>query len=103
MIFDHIRFKSRTMLMEGNGSLDFETKKVDLAFTTDTPGGLMKLPFLRELWRGARDEMLRIRVRGTIQEPQVSAQSMGTFWTTVDEVFNGGEREEPAEKKRRGK
>jgi hypothetical protein len=34
--------------------------------------------------------MLKIRVKGTIQEPEVSAQSMGTFWTTVDEVLNGG-------------
>ncbi len=76
------------MLMEGNGSLDFNTKKVDLAFTTDNPNGLMKLPFLKELWAGARNEMLRIHVRGTIQEPEVSAQSMGTFWTTVDEVFD---------------
>jgi hypothetical protein len=31
--------------------------------------------------------MLRIQVRGTIQEPEVSAKSMGTFWTTVDKVF----------------
>ena len=88
MIFEQIRLKARNMLMEGNGSLDFDTKKVDLAFTTDNPNGLMKLPFLKELWAGARNEMLKIHVRGTIQEPEVSAQSMGTFWTTVDEVFD---------------
>jgi hypothetical protein len=60
---------------------------------------------LKEIWSGARDEMLRIRVRGTIHEPQVSAQSMGTFWTTVDEVFNGGDaKDQPsADKKRRRK
>jgi hypothetical protein len=50
----------------------------------------MQLPFLKELLSGARSEMLKIRVKGTIQEPEVSAQSLGTFWTTVDEVLNGG-------------
>jgi hypothetical protein len=60
----------------------------------------MQLPFLKELWSGARNEMLKIRVKGTIQEPEVSAQSMGTFWTTVDEVLNGGKA---ADDKKRSK
>jgi hypothetical protein len=88
VIFEQIKLTARNMLMEGNGSLDFDTKKVDLAFTTDNPNGLMKLPFLKELWAGARNEMLKIHVRGTIQEPEVSARSMGTFWTTVDEIMD---------------
>jgi hypothetical protein len=87
VIFEQIKLSASNMLMEGNGSLDFDTKKVDLAFTTDNPSGLMQLPFIRDLLKGARNEMLRIQVRGTIQEPEVSAKSMGTFWTTVDKVF----------------
>ena len=103
VIFEQIKLTAKNMLMEGNGSLDFATKKVDLAFTTDNPTGLMQIPFLKDIWRGARNEMLKIRVRGTIQEPEVSAQSMGTFWTTVDEVFDGGKKPETDEKKPRGK
>jgi hypothetical protein len=90
--FEQIELRASNMLMHGDGWLDFDTKKVALGFSTDNPGGLMKLPFIKELWRGARDEMLKIQVRGTIQEPEVSARSMGTFWTTVDEVFNGGDK-----------
>lgn len=90
VVFEQIKLTARNMVMEGAGSLDFGTKKVDLAFTTDNPSGLMQLPFLKELLSGARSEMLKIRVKGTIQEPEVSAQSLGTFWTTVDEVLNGG-------------
>jgi hypothetical protein len=100
VVFEQIKLSARNMLMEGAGSLDFGTKKVDLSFTTDNPSGLMQLPFLKELWSGARNEMLRIRVKGTIQEPEVSAQSMGTFWTTVDEVLNGGKA---ADDKKRNK
>jgi hypothetical protein len=109
--FEQIELKASNMLMHGDGWLDFDTKRVSLGFTTDNPGGLMQVPFIKELWRGARNEMLRIQVRGTIQEPEVSARSMGTFWTTVDEVFNGGgdKPDKPAKpaakpgRKRRGK
>ena len=86
--FEQIRLKSDNMVMSGDGQLDFARKRVSLSFTTDNPGGL-KVPFLHELWQGAQCEMLRIRVNGSIEEPKVSASSMGTFWTTVDEVFKG--------------
>jgi hypothetical protein len=99
VVFESIKLTASNMVMEGNGSLDFSTKKVDLAFTTDNPNGLVNLPFIKELWSGARNEMLRIRVRGTIQEPEVSAQSMGTFWTTVDDVFKGDARDRTPKKK----
>jgi hypothetical protein len=102
VIFEQIKLTARNMLMEGNGSLDFDTKKVALAFTTDNPNGLMNIPFIKELWAGARNEMLKIHVRGTIQEPEVSARSMGTFWTTVDEVFDKP-RPDASEKKRKSK
>jgi hypothetical protein len=103
--FEQIELRASNMLMQGDGWLDFNTKRVALGFTTDNPGGLMQVPFIKELWRGARNEMLRIQVRGTIQEPEVSARSMGTFWTTVDEVFNGGadKPDQPPKKRRRRK
>ena len=102
--FEHIELRSDTMMMRGDGSLDFGMKSVALTFNTDNPGGL-KLPFLHELWQGARSEMLKIHVRGTIQEPKVSATSMGTVWTTVDEVFKGEspKKQQPKSKARRGK
>jgi hypothetical protein len=104
--FEQIELKASNMLIHGDGWLDFDTKKVSLGFTTDNPGGLMQVPFIKELWRGARNEMLKIQVRGTIQEPEVSARTMGTFWTTVDEVLNGGtekpaKTDKPSRKKRK--
>ncbi|CAA9383121.1 MAG: hypothetical protein AVDCRST_MAG64-787, partial [uncultured Phycisphaerae bacterium] len=102
--FEQIELKASNMLMHGDGWLDFGTKRVALGFTTDNPRGLMQVPFIKELWRSARNEMLKIEVRGTIQEPEVSARSMGTFWTTVDEVLNGGDKpEKPAKKATRRK
>ncbi len=86
--FEKIELRSDTMRMSGTGHLDFGTKQVRMSFTTDNPGGL-KVPFLADLWQGARNELLRINVRGTIQDPKVETSTMNTFSTTVDEVFRG--------------
>ena len=86
--FEDIRLQASNMLITGDGSLDFATKRVNLTFVTDNPGGL-KVPFLHNIFQGARQELLKIHVRGTVQEPKVSAGMMGTFTTTVDEVFKG--------------
>ena len=74
--------------MQGNGSLDFGTKKVRMTFTTDNPNW-PKLPIVGALVQGAKHELLQIHVRGTLTEPKVSARAINTLSTTVDEVFRG--------------
>ncbi|WP_428939209.1 hypothetical protein [Fontivita pretiosa] len=86
--FEQIELRSREMLMQGDGSIDFDSRKVRLKFVTDSTSWL-KLPLIGELLTGARHELLQIQVRGTIQEPRVRARSMNTLTTTVDEVFRG--------------
>ena len=86
--FKRVELRSPGMLVHGGGHLDFDTKQVRMSFTTDTPGGL-KVPFLNDLLNGARQELLRINIRGTIKEPKVEPSLMGTFTTTIDEVFQG--------------
>jgi hypothetical protein len=84
--FERIELKSDNMLMEGTGHLDFKTKQVLMTFTTDNPGGL-KVPFLNDLIKNARGELLKITIKGTIKEPKVEANPFGTITTTIDEVF----------------
>jgi hypothetical protein len=88
VVFEHVELRSNNMLMSGDGNLDFGTRQVNMTFVTDNPGGF-QVPFLQDLWRGAQHELLRIHVRGSIQEPKVQTSTMGTFTTTVDEVFKG--------------
>ena len=97
IVFENIDLRSDTMVMRGDGALDFGTRQVRLSFVTDNPRGL-KVPFLNDLLQGARQELLKIHVRGTVQEPKVSAGVMGTFTTTVDEVMKG---DAPPPRKRR--
>ena len=88
-----ITLRSKDMLMQGSGYLDFGTKRVRMSFTTDNPNW-PKLPIVHELMQGAKNELLRIQVKGTLQEPKVSASPMNTFTTTVDEVLRGnGEKD----------
>jgi hypothetical protein len=89
--FEQIQMRSNQMVMSGNGWLDFDTKKVRMNFTTENPQ-LPQLPIIGDLVAGAKQELLQIQVRGTVQNPKVSAASLHTFTTTVDEVFSGGEK-----------
>ena len=86
--FEQVDLRADSMMMTGSGYLDFGTKQVRMNLSTDNPGGF-KIPFLHDLWQGARQELLKITVRGTVQDPKVEPTSMGTFTTTVDEVFRG--------------
>jgi hypothetical protein len=86
--FEQMDLRSDTMMMTGSGYLDFGSKQVHMSLATDNPAGL-KVPFISDLWQGARQELLRINVRGTVQDPKVEAASMATFTTTIDQVFKG--------------
>lgn len=89
--FESIELRAPGMMMQGSGNLDFNTKKVNLTLLTENQGWA-KLPLVGDLIQNARNELLQIHVRGTIEEPKVSAGMMNTFTTTIDEVFKGGER-----------
>ena len=88
MTFETIELRSKEMLMQGSGHLDFATRKVRLDFITAAQNW-PKIPIIGDLLQGARNELLTIHVRGTLQDPKVSATSMNTLTTTVDEVFKG--------------
>ena len=90
--FQQVQMRNSSVVMSGNGWLDFGSKQVRMNFTTDNPN-LPTLPLIGGLISGAKQELLQIQVRGTVQSPKVSAASMHTFTTTVDEVFSGSGRE----------
>jgi hypothetical protein len=87
-MFESIEVRAKDLLISGSGALDFGTKKVNLTFTTDNPNW-PKVPILGDIVQSAKHELLQIHVKGTLQEPKVSASAMSTFTTTVDEVLKG--------------
>jgi hypothetical protein len=86
--FDSLELRSRDMLMSGSGQLNFATRQVKMTFFTDNPTW-PKLPIIGDLVQTARHELLQIHVKGTLEEPKVTASSANTLTTTVDEVLRG--------------
>jgi hypothetical protein len=86
--FEQLELRAEAMMMSGTGYLDFATKQVRLNLTTDNPSGF-KIPFITDLWKGASQELFKITVQGTVQDPKVQPTSMGVITTTIDQVFKG--------------
>ncbi len=97
--FEQIELRASNMIMQGSGSMNFDTKKVKMTFVTDNPNW-PKVPILNDLIQGAKHEMLQIHVNGTIEDPKVSGSVMNTFQTTIDEVFRGGNSSEGSRSKK---
>lgn len=88
LTFESIELRAKEMMMQGNGYLDFDKMQVRLSFVTESTSWL-KVPVVGDLIQGARNELLQIQVKGSIEQPKVSASSMNTLTTTVDEVMKG--------------
>jgi len=88
VVLEQIQIAGRNMAIQGSGHLDFATKQVELTFTVDNTAWL-SVPIVGPMWNKAQDEMMRIHVKGTLKSLKVSASSLDTFTTTVDEVFKG--------------
>jgi hypothetical protein len=92
VIFERIELKGNDMTMTGSGEMDFALKRVSLWLATSNPT-LIALPVLGPLLSGANQELLRIHVKGTIEQPTISASAFDTVTTTVDQVFKGTDQE----------
>ena len=82
---DNIEMKSPGLRIYGSGVMDFATRKLDFTLNTENPDAL-SIPLIGTLVRRAQKELLEIRIRGTLQEPQVQASSLPTFQATLSEV-----------------
>jgi hypothetical protein len=88
VIFDQIDARSKQTTLSGNGVLDFSARTVSLWLNTNNPS-LVLIPVVGPLIHGADQELFKIHVRGTIDQPKVTASTFDTISTTVDQVLNG--------------
>lgn len=88
MTLEQIDLRSANSAMQGNGTIDFGTKQVQMTLSlADSPADAV--PVFGPLFKSARQDLLQIKIRGTLQNPTVNAQAFSTFSTTVDEVMKG--------------
>jgi AsmA-like C-terminal region len=86
VILEHILLKNDQMTMRGQGHLDFDTKKVDLTFSSDNSAWPV-VPFIGNVFNSAKNQLLTIHVTGTLPSPQVTASSLDSVTSTVDQVL----------------
>lgn len=85
---DAIDLRGKTTVMQGSGWIDFGTKQVQMTLMMGNSAA-DAVPIFGELIRGARQDLLQIRVKGSLEEPKVGASAFNTITTTVDEVLKG--------------
>ncbi len=82
--------RGKTSAMQGSGTVDFKSKQVQMTLYVVNQAA-DSVPIFGQLLKGAREDFMQVRVRGTIQEPKVGAGLFNTFSTTIDEVMKGKE------------
>jgi hypothetical protein len=96
--FEQIELRANNLLMQGDGALDFGSKQVRMSFVTDS-ATWPRVPLIGDILDTARRDFFQIHVRGSLEEPKVSARAMNTLTTTVDEVLRGDDRPTTAQRK----
>ncbi len=90
--FERLSLESESMRLAGEGSMDYGTGKLDLTLTSSNPGGLNLGP-ITDLIDGLRNELVTIRVTGTLDEPVREVRQLSGLSQAWQDVFGGGESE----------
>lgn len=83
-VFDSLVATSSSLAVVGEGSATWPDLELDLRFRTS---GTLRVPFLSDLVDAVRNELLAIRVRGTLSDPSFGAEQMPTTSRMFKEVF----------------
>lgn len=89
--FDTVEMSSPGLRIYGDGKLDFNTRRLSFILNTENPDGL-SLPIIGTLTQKLREELLQIKIAGTLQEPKVKTTSFPTFQATLGQVIEDVQR-----------
>jgi hypothetical protein len=94
VVFEELSLSSESVEIVGYGTMDWETRGLDLRFNSRSG---RRLPVLSDLLEAVRDELITTEVVGTAMEPEVRLSSLpATRW-----VFRRLLGMEPSEQERR--
>ncbi|NBB83419.1 MAG: hypothetical protein GVY28_08435, partial [Alphaproteobacteria bacterium] len=89
IVFERIALTSPSMRLAGEGSMDYTSGKLDLSLTSSNPGGLDLGP-VTDLIDGFRNELVTIRVTGTLEQPVSEVQQLSGLTEAWQDVFGAG-------------
>jgi hypothetical protein len=84
--FERLLLASDTMQLSGRGTMKYDTQALDLTLTSSNPGGL-KLGPVTDLIDSVRDQLVTIRVTGTLTEPETRVQQLSGLAKAWQDVF----------------
>lgn len=90
--FDRIALDSPALRMAGQGTLDPKADQLDLTLTSSNPSAL-KLGPLTEVIDGIRDQLVTVRITGTLDEPRTKVRQLNGLTEAWRDVFG---RDDPA-------
>ncbi|HEX8323995.1 MAG TPA: hypothetical protein VF595_08775 [Tepidisphaeraceae bacterium] len=85
---DQIDLRSTQSVMAGDGMIDFAARSVDINLAL-ADSAADAFPLFGDLIKNTRQDLLRIRLRGTLTGDATRGQAFNIFNSTVDEVKDG--------------
>jgi len=71
---DRIDFNGDAISLQGSGEMDFQSN-VKLNFSTRVGRGELDLPVIKQVFRGASEQILQIYVGGSLQNPDIRKEA----------------------------
>jgi len=73
--FDQIDFRGDAISLRGKGEMDFQSA-IKLTFYTLVGRGELELPVIKQVFRGASQQLMLIHVDGTLQNPETRKEAL---------------------------
>jgi hypothetical protein len=89
---ERLSFEAPSLSISGKGKMRYSTQELDLIMTSANPRGLELGP-VTDVLKMLKDELVSIKVTGTLTEPKASVQTLKGVTGVVEEVL--GKPKEP--------
>jgi hypothetical protein len=86
LIFDEIDLRGRGLSMVGAGRAHTPTRTIDLALLIGSPVRLPRFEVLSEFVEGVARELVEVRVEGSLGEPVIRTQIVGSLRRTLENM-----------------
>ncbi len=86
VLFDSLRFEAPGLVLSGAGSMDYPTQQLNLEMVTRNPT-MPNLGAVGEVINKLKDEVITIRLSGTLSQPQAKAVSLSGILRSWDQLF----------------
>ncbi|MCC6681102.1 MAG: hypothetical protein IT445_09400 [Phycisphaeraceae bacterium] len=86
VLFDSLRFEAPGLVLSGAGSMDYPTQSLNLEMVTRNPT-MPDLGAVGEVINKLKDEVITIRLSGTLAQPQARAVALSGILRSWDQLF----------------